>query len=630
MKLVIVESPSKCKIIEKYLGKEYKVIASYGHFRSLHKLEQINIDTLDIKYTIDKPKIVKELKEECDKADEVILATDNDREGEAIAWHICQICKLLLTTKRILFQEITEKALKKAIENPSIINIERVNSQQARQVIDLYIGYKISPLLWKHVQHKLSAGRCQTPALRMLYDKELLIDTQSYQTHFNIYGIFTSNQIKFKAPSTIDPLIILEKCKNHLFTIVKQPSKKITESPPSILITSTLQQRANQILGMSPKQTMKNAQTLYELGLITYMRTDCAYYNDDFVNAALSFIEKEYGIDYVGQIKNADSKTHEGIRITQLYVKTIDIEPSVNRLYEFIYKQTIESCMSSYVGEVTTYLLDFDFSYLSTKTIFAGWKILLKRDEKDWGNYLDYLDKISYSVIYAEETLKKKKFHYNEAQLIRKLEKENIGRPSTYTGILDSIDKYIEKGTFKGKSIMIKNYELTDILKMSETIKEVEEKNKIYITPLGKKVSEFCHQHFNTLFDYRYTERMETQLDKIEKGELEWKEVVKEFIQQVDSILNVDAPKIKYRTLHCGEWKKNVMVIKDGPYGYYLEYKKEIISLNDCEININECVEQQSISEEQKKDIMIYIQKKEGLIINENMSIRSNKNNYYI
>ena len=182
--LVIVESPSKCKTIEKYLGSDYRVIATCGHFRGLHKLEQINLDTLDINYTIDKPKIVKELKEECDKADEIILATDNDREGEAIAWHICQICKLSLTIKRILFQEITEKALKQAITNPTIINMERVNSQQARQVIDLYIGFKISPLLWKHVQHKLSAGRCQTPALRMLYDQELLIEKQSYENNF--------------------------------------------------------------------------------------------------------------------------------------------------------------------------------------------------------------------------------------------------------------------------------------------------------------------------------------------------------------------------------------------------------------------------------------------------------------
>ena len=162
MKLVIVESPSKCSIIEKYLGKGYKVIASQGHFRSLHKLEQINVETLEVKYTNDKPKIVKMLKEECEKADEVILATDNDREGEAIAWHICQICKLPLTTKRILFQEITERALKQAIEEPTIINMNRVFSQQARQIIDIYIGFKISPLLWKHIQHKLSAGRCQT------------------------------------------------------------------------------------------------------------------------------------------------------------------------------------------------------------------------------------------------------------------------------------------------------------------------------------------------------------------------------------------------------------------------------------------------------------------------------------
>ena len=193
--LLVVESPSKCKIIEKYLGEKYKVIASYGHFRTLNKLEQIDFNTLDISYTNDKPKVIKMLKEEVKKAQEVILATDDDREGEAIAWHICQLCKLPLTTKRILFQEITESALKKALTDPGTINMNRVNSQRTRQILDLYIGYKISPLLWKHIQHTLSAGRCQTPALRMIYDQEQIIKNQLYKTHFILYGLFTKNRL---------------------------------------------------------------------------------------------------------------------------------------------------------------------------------------------------------------------------------------------------------------------------------------------------------------------------------------------------------------------------------------------------------------------------------------------------
>ena len=629
MKLVIVESPSKCYIIEKYLGKGYKVVASQGHFRSLHKLEQINVETLEVKYTNDKPKIVKMLKEECEKAEEVILATDNDREGEAIAWHICQICKLPLTTKRILFQEITERALKQAIEEPTTINMNRVFSQQSRQIIDIYIGFKISPLLWKHIQHKLSAGRCQTPALRIIYDQEMLIENQSYEKCYSVYGYFTSNNIEFKNQNMTEVVPFLEKCKGHTFSLKKGEAKQIKEEPPSILITSTLQQRANQMLGMSPKNTMRNAQTLYEKGLITYMRTDTPYYSTDFLKDVGDYIIKHHGKEYVGTVKNTDSKTHEGIRVTNLFIHSIDVEPSVNKLYEFIFKHTLKSCMTPYTGIVTPYILDYDFTYLSTKTIHSGWKCLYKEKEKDWGTYLDYLDKISYNVIYAEEKIKSQEFHYNEAQLIRKLEKQNIGRPSTFTNIVESIEKYTEKGKIRGKTIHLTQYELKSDITISHTDKQIEEDNKMSITPLGKQVVEFCNTHFERLFDYKYTERMEQQLDLIEQG-TDWKPIVYEFIKQVDSVLQIDAPKMSYRSLHCGTWKKNVMVIKDGPYGYYLEYKKELVSLTNCSIDINDIVDKQEITEEQKRDIMTYVQKKDGLVLNENMSIREGPKGYYV
>jgi DNA topoisomerase-1 len=629
MKLVIVESPSKCSMIEKYLGKGYKVIASQGHFRSLHKLEQIHVETLEVKYTNDKPKIVKLLKEECEKADEVILATDDDREGEAIAWHICQICKLPLTTKRILFQEITESALKKAISEPTIINLQRVYAQQARQIIDIYIGFKISPLLWKHIQHKLSAGRCQTPALRLLYDQEKLIENQSYDKCFSIYGYFTSNNIEFKAPNLSDIDSYLEKCKGHTFALTKGEPKQVKEEPPSILITSTLQQRASQTLGMSPKNTMKNAQILYEKGLITYMRTDTPYYSEEFLKKVDVYITKEYGPTYVGNRAKVESKTHEGIRVTNLFIHSIDIEPSINKLYDFIFKHTLKSCMSPYLGVVTPYKLDYDFTYLSTKTLFSGWKCLYKNDAKDWGSYLDHLDKVNYNVIYAEEKLKSQEFHYNEAQLIRKLEKEHIGRPSTFTNILESIEKYTDKGKIKGKTIPLYLYELKESITVTQQDKEIEEGNKLIITPLGKQVSEFCHQHFNALFDYKYTEQMESRLDLIEHGE-EWKPIVKEFMNQVDSVLQVDAPKMSYRSLHCGNWKNNVMVIKDGPYGYYLEYKREIISLDKCTLDVNDMVEKQLITDEQKNEIMLYVKKKVGLKLNDDMSIREGPKGYYL
>jgi DNA topoisomerase-1 len=285
--------------------------------------------------------------------------------------------------------------------------------------------------------------------------------------------------------------------------------------------------------------------------------------------------------------------------------------------------------MSASTGIVTPYLLDYGFTYLSTKTTFSGWKCFYKNDEKDWGLYLDYLDKVNYQLICADEKIKNQEFHYNEAQLIRKLEKQNIGRPSTFTNIVESIEKYTEKGKIKGKIIPLTQYELKDTLKISHTDKQIEEENKLSITPLGKQVSEFCHQHFESLFDYKYTERMEEQLDLIERGN-EWKPIVSEFIKQVDSVLQVDAPKMSYRSLHCGLWKKNVMVIKDGPYGYYLEYKKELISLNQCTVDVNDIVEKQEITEEQKRDIMTYVQKKDGLKLNENMSIKKGPRGYYL
>jgi DNA topoisomerase-1 len=637
--LLIVESPSKCKIIEKYLGEKYKVIASCGHFRTLNKLDQIDFNTMEISYTNDKPKVIKMLKEEVKNADEVILATDDDREGEAIAWHICQICKLPLTTKRILFQEITETALKRALCEPVTVNMSRVNSQRTRQILDLYIGFTISPLLWKYIQHTLSAGRCQTPALRMIYEQEQAIKNQLYKTHFTIYGLFTSNCIEFKIAHSIeqtDILPFLEKCKDHTFTLNKGEPKKITSSAPSILITSTLQQRASQALSMSPQQVMRNAQTLYENGLITYMRTDCAVYSDDFIKHVNGVIQNEYGTDYIGCIKQNEKKAHEGIRITHLEIKSIEIEPSVNRLYDFIYKHTLQSCMSPNIIIQTPYILDFGFTYLSNHTQFKGWKILNKDNDKLWGTYLDNLKNIKFDKICAEEKITSQEFHYSESQLIRQLEKEKIGRPSTFTGIIDSIEKkYVIKGNIKGATIPLNIYELSDNnITQTQENKIIEEDSKLTITELGIKVSEFCHTYFNSIFDYRFTENMETQLDLIEENKVDWTAVVKDFKVLVDKLLNVDinVQKMKYKSLHCGLWKKNAMVLKDGPHGFYIEYKGESISLQKFKTPeiINEWIEVQSISDTDKEEMITYIKNKNGYVITSNISIRNGPRGNYI
>jgi len=647
--LLIVESPSKCKIIEKYLGDGYKVVASCGHIRTLDKLEQINLDTLDVKYTNNKIKIIKMLKEEIAISKEVILATDDDREGEAIAWHISQVCNLPLTTKRILFQEITKTALLKAIECPTIININKVYSQQTRQILDIYIGFKISPLLWKHIQHTLSAGRCQTPALRMLYDKDLLIKNQLYNTEYVISGVFTSKNILFKIQKHFlkdDVIPFLEKCKNTQFNIKKGTSKQIITKQPDILITSTLQQKAGNALSMSPQQIMSNAQILYEQGFITYMRTDCAYYNEEFINQTNEYIKKEYGEKYIGNIKLNEKKAHEGIRITQHHVKSVDIDTGVNKLYDFIYKYTIQTCMSSNIISQIPYVLNYDFTYNSNKTIFDGWKILQKKNkleddteidsdsELDYSLYLDNIVQINYNKINAHEKIINQEFHYNESQLINKLEKENIGRPSTYVSIIESIKKkYVNKETITGQQLTLINYELKEkIIKEEHEEKTIKEEHKLNITELGIKVCEFCNKYFYSIFDYKFTEKMEKELDLIEDNKILWKTVIKTFMNEVDKLLIIDAPKITYNSLHCGIINKCALVLKDGPYGFYVEYKKESISLQKFKGSeiINQWITNQLIPQDELNELCTYIKKKDGYVISSNISIRNGPKGYYI
>jgi DNA topoisomerase-1 len=415
--------------------------------------------------------------------------------------------------------------------------------------------------------------------------------------------------------------------------LTKGLAKQVTASAPTILITTSLQQKASSALGMSPQQVMRCAQTLYENGLITYMRTDCAYYSDEFIEKTNDYIKKEYGEKYIGNIKLTEKKAHEGIRITQHTIKTVDIEQNVNRLYEFIYRHTIQSCMSQNITLHTPYVLDYGFTHLSIKTIFHGWKILQKKEETNWETYLDSLVKINCNKIIAEERCIGQEFHYCEAQLIKKMEKENIGRPSTYVSILESIEKkYVDKGRVKGKTLTLSTYELkNNVINISREEKIIQEENKLSITEIGIKVSEFCHTHFEPIFNYRFTERMETQLDLIGDGK-EYKPIVKEFIEEVNKLLTIDAPKISYRSLHCGAWKKHAVVIKDGPYGFYVEYNKNSISLQKFKTMdiINEWIVEQAINKDDLADLIEYIQKKDGYIITPHISIRNGPKGYYI
>ena len=643
--LVIVESPSKCKTIEGYLGDNYRVIATCGHFRSLTDLSQIT-DTLDIKYSVTKSKILKMIKEEIMMSKNVILATDNDREGESIAWHICDACNLPLTTPRIIFHEITRDAIQHAIKTPTIIDMNKVYSQKCRQVLDLYIGFTISPILWKYIQHKLSAGRCQTPALKMLYEREQLIQNQNYETTYKVTGLF--NDLEFKLVGTLNKEVqpFLEACKskndiNNEYTIEKKDANEVTYSPPSILITSTLQQRASQI-GFSPKQTMMCAQTLYEHGLITYMRTETSAYSTSFIEKINKQIIFKYGKEYIGS-PSCNVDTHEGIRVTDLKIEKVDFDQNVNRLYDFIYKQTFQSCMSSGIYIQTPYEIQMPLGYImrhvSSFAKFKGWKILNHLDESDESansgtksgsksGSFDFIKKVKCNNIIAKEQCENLLLHYTEAQLIQRLEKENIGRPSTYTSILDSVEKYIIKGRIETKDLSLTHYILKNEIEVENEKKCIEEKNKLKITELGEKVTSFCYKYFDPLFDYSYTKQMEEFLDNVGS---DWKTNLKEKINMIKEFSNISIDEIKpqYKSLHCGLYKKHPLIIKDGPHGYYLEYKKEKTSLKSIDANISEWIIDQTMTPERMKILIDYMVDK-NIKINDDISVRKSDRGYYI
>ena len=677
--LVIVESPSKCKKIEQYLGSNYKVLASYGHFTKLDSLDQIRFDTFEINYKVDNTKVLKTIKSEIKKSKEVILATDDDREGEAIAWALCIFCKLDITkTKKMVFQEITKDALMRALDNITHINMDRVRSQQARQILDIFLGYKISPLLWKYVQHKLSAGRCQTPALKLIYDNQKELDELTGETHFQIKGFFTSQRILFQGTSPIQKenieKIMNELSKKDKWFIEDKKEKQTKENPPTILITSTLQQKAHQLFKFSPKQTMKYAQELYENGFITYMRTDSACYSEEFTNKVKTFIQQSWGETYIhpnisslqqNKNKNKAQEAHEGIRVCDLQKPTSNSTiNSVNTLYQFIYKHSIQCAMSAAKYHETQYITtlnkEVSFKHVDKTCIFKGWTILEK--DKPTISYVSYLNtfydsKNPFALQYAEanENLVQHKYHFHEASLIKQLESFNIGRPSTFASIVQNIidKKYVNKGNIEGKIVDVQQFVF--ILNEGVSCKTEQkalnqEKNKLYITPLGKQVCEFCYKHFETIFQYDFTDSMETKLDDIEWGKVIQSDVLKEYINVVTSWIETaichykenpeQIQKVKDQSLYCGKYKSDVLYIKNGKYGYYVTiHKKQNISLKEFNgFSIEEKIKnQEEVTKDEFALLLEYIKqskekKNENMCVEltESCSIRKSKYGYYI
>jgi DNA topoisomerase-1 len=611
--LVIVESPSKCKTIEGYLGDEYRVIATCGHFRSLNSLEQINTSTLEINFKITKPKIVKFLKEEIGIAKSVFLATDDDREGEAIAWHICKVCKIPLTTPRIIFHEITKQAIQKAISCPTTIHMPRVMAQHTRQLLDVYIGFTISPLLWKAIQHTLSAGRCQTPALHMIAEQEETILQQKKETSFRVKGYFTNKQIEFSLERPLSQEEVEPFLSNiDTFTLEHSETKDVTLSPPPILTTSILQQKSSQ-LHMSPKHIMSSAQVLYEHGLITYMRTDQATYSDEFINKA----KHHLGNDFHSPRNKSSDGAHEGIRVTRLDIPETAFDKNTDRLYAFLYKYTLQTCMKPTLlchKIYRTLCQGLYFIHTSVSIKEKGWSDTV---EKDWSSYLDNLTRFHCERIQADEKLSQE-FHWNESHLIRELEKNQIGRPSTYTHILESIKdkKYVELGTIHGTSVQLSQYEWKDKQVEKKTIcQEMEEKNKLSLTPLGKEVNEFCYQHFESLFNYSFTSIMETRLDEIEQG-LDHTTLMRETLSKIDELKKIKIEPKKYPSFHAGLYRSHALIVKKGMYGYYLEYKDQSISLKEFnQEKITHWIEEQTISQEDRESLIKFKDSNENVLL---------------
>jgi len=593
--LIIVESPAKCQKIESYLGKDaYMCLASFGHIREIADgLKSIDVDhDFAIKFAImsSKQAHVAKLRAAIADASEVILATDDDREGEAIAWHLCQVFHLpVATTKRIIFHEITEPALKAAVAAPRVINMSIVLAQQARQVLDLVVGYKISPVLWTYVAHtNLSAGRCQTPALRLIYENYKEIEASTAVMVYTVSGIFTKLNLTFHLSTEIESTAALERFIRETaaapdagFRATVGAPKKATKPPPRPYSTSTLQQAASNDLHLSPKDTMSVAQKLYEGGYITYMRTDSKVYSAEFVAKACDYIRKRFegGADLIGNLSGVSSGSgssaaaaaaHEAIRPTDISRTLLpqSCHPREHRLYSMIHRNTLESLMAPAICQTITMAISSpvavqgaggagagcEYRYTAEQVIKPGWKLVAGGYDAEASEYSYFASLASASAAVASPampfkrittkcSLRNTKSHYTESGLVQLLEKMGIGRPSTFSSLIDKIQ---ERGYVKLKDVPGKPTECREFVvsadidaslnppskrgsKKVESKTEVREiggeSRKLVIQPLGIIVIEFLLAHFAPLFEYEFTQNMENQLDEIATDGMVWHEL---------------------------------------------------------------------------------------------------------
>ena len=560
--LVIVESPAKAKTIQKYLGKDFEVKSSFGHIRDLPKKGMgINLEdfTPDYEISADKKKVVAELKAASKKAETVWLASDEDREGEAIAWHLAQELKLKSeNTKRIVFHEITKNAILKAVENPREIDQNLVNAQQARRVLDRIVGFEMSPVLWKKVKPGLSAGRVQSVAVRLIVEREKEIREFKPAPTYKVEGVFTnlekqeiSAKLKKDFTKEQDAENFLNQVQNIDFKVLNIDVKPAQRSASAPFTTSTLQQEASNRLGYGVTTTMRVAQRLYEEGYITYMRTDSVNLSQEAINAAKSQILKEFGEEY-SQPRNYVTKSasaqeaHEAIRPTDFGVKSIG-DAQLNKLYQLIYKRTLASQMTNAklektVIEIGNPELPQHFEAQGEVIVFDGFLRaygIYKNEDEEQEDGDKILPKVSvgealaYKKITAVEKFSRPVSRFTEAGLVKKLEELGIGRPSTYAPTIQTIQnrEYVDKREIEPKEREIVKLTLTKTGLKKEILTEKfgGDKNKFVPTDIGIVVNDFLTTNFNEILDYGFTAKVEQDFDEIAKGEEKWKDVLKNF-----------------------------------------------------------------------------------------------------
>jgi len=601
MKLVIVESPAKCKKIMSFLGKGYLCLASYGHIRDLER-KKLSIDIANNytpNYVImeEKRRQVSALKQSAKKATEVIIASDLDREGEAIGYHVMAVLNLDPNkTKRIVFHSITKKAILEAMKNPRKIDKKLFDAQQARRIIDRLMGFQLSPLLWKYVQSHLSAGRCQTVALRAVYERSKVIEGFKYESSFKLTGKFKYESVVMDAKYSKSFKTVgetrkyLEKCKEAIFKIVSISSRDGVQNPPPPFITSSLQQEASNILHFSPKRTMMVAQKLYEKGKITYMRTDSFDLSKDAVDDCIKCITDKYGKKYLNPQKYSSKKktqeAHEAVRPVHCDEPMIKGTDEEQKLYGLIWRRCLASQMASLLKKVHTVKISQSntqgfYKASAEEIIFDGFKILYSKKEKD--SLVEDIKKMKEGTIVKPveitglETWNAPKTRFTEASLIKELEKKGVGRPSTFSAICTTnlTRNYVIKDTKPGvekivNSLTLKNKKITEkkITKMIGV-----ERNRLCITELGKVVYEFMSKHFPNLFTYEFTSEIENELDKIAAGRIKWQTVVDRVYKSYHEIVDKLSDKKQYENFKeqekrkIGTYRKKDIIVYRGRYG---------------------------------------------------------------